>query len=59
MSKEYEGELLRDRKKGELLKNKLPEGEMIVSEGPEGEPLWKKKKRIDEKGNGGVRRINE
>lgn len=59
MSKEYKGKLLRDKKDGELLKNKLPEGELIVSEGPEGDPLWKKKKKINEKDGSDPRTINE
>lgn len=60
MSKEYKGELLRNRKKGELLKDKpLGEGDLIVSEGPKGEPLWKKKKKLNEKGEKEIRPINE
>jgi hypothetical protein len=32
------------------LKDVLPEGELLVSEAPEGDPLWKKKKKLNEDG---------
>lgn len=50
MSREYTGEVIRDKKKGEIIKDLLPEGDLIVSEGPKGEPLWKKKKKLNESG---------
>lgn len=52
MAKSYDKEkYLKDKApSGELLKPILPEGELIVSEGPKGEPLWKKKKKLNEDG---------
>jgi len=58
MAKEYKGTLLKDTIDGEMLKDILPEGEMIVSEGPKGEPLWKKKKKLNEDEEG-PQRLNE
>lgn len=50
MSKEYDKEkYLKDKKtKKDMLEPVIPEGELIVSEGPKGEKLWKKKKKINE-----------
>ena len=58
MSKEYDKEkLLKDKKKKDLLKPSLPEGEVLKTESPEGRPLWvddklneekKKKKKLNE-----------
>lgn len=50
MSTKYKGDMIRDIPEldSPLLKNKLPEGEMLVSEGPTGNPLWKKKKKLNE-----------
>jgi hypothetical protein len=48
MSKKYKGDLIRDIPNGELLKDKIAEGDLLVSEGPKGDPLWKKKKKINE-----------
>jgi len=46
--KKYDGEILKDKIDGELLKDETPTGDLIVSEGPKGEKLWKKKKEINE-----------
>ena len=44
----HKGKLLRKRKiKGKLLKDEI-DGELLKDEEIEGDPLWKKKKRIDE-----------
>jgi len=48
MSKELKGNLIRDIPDGEMLKNEQREGDLLVSEAPEGDPLWKKKKKINE-----------
>lgn len=48
MSKELKGNLIRDIPDGEMLKNEQREGDLLVSEAPEGEALWKKKKKINE-----------
>jgi len=50
MSKEYEGgrEILRDTLDGDMLSDERKEGDLIVSEAPKGDPLWKKKKKIYE-----------
>ena len=58
MSLNYNGELLKDKKKGDVLGNIIPEGEMIVSEGPKGNPLWKNKNTLNEK-NGEKGILNE
>lgn len=49
MSIEYKGDMIRDIPSGKLLKKKpLPEGELLVSEAPTGDALWKKKKKLNE-----------
>ena len=58
MSKEYDKDkLLKNKKKGDLLKPNLPEGEIIKSKKLKGRPLWiddelneekKKKKKLNE-----------
>lgn len=49
MSKEYNNnDYLNKRSNEEVLKPKVPEGDPLISEEPEGEPLWKKKKKINE-----------
>ena len=49
MATEYDGPIIRDLPlDGKPLKNVLPEGDLLVSEGPEGDPLWKKKKKLNE-----------
>jgi hypothetical protein len=58
MAKEYKGTLIKDKVDGEMLKDILPEGDMIVSEGPKGEPLWKKKKKLNEEEEN-QQRLNE
>ena len=47
MSTEHKGNLIRDIPDGKLLKDEV-EGDLLVSEAPEGEPLWKKKKKLNE-----------
>jgi hypothetical protein len=41
-----------------MLKDQLPEGDMLVSEGPKGDPLWKKKKKLNEQ-DGENNQLNE
>lgn len=48
MSKELKGNLIRDIPDGEMLKDKVAEGDLLVSEAPTGNPLWKKKKKLNE-----------
>jgi hypothetical protein len=51
MSTENKGEKLNEpvySRTGKLLNRPLPEGELLVSEAPTGNPLWKKKKKINE-----------
>jgi len=36
----------------------LPEGDLLVTEGPEGEKLWKKKKKLNEAGEE-IKSLNE
>lgn len=51
MSTEQKGEKLNEpvfSRTGKLLNRPLPEGELLVSEGPKGDPLWKKKKKLNE-----------
>ena len=51
MSTEHKGNMIRDiPHEGKPLKDVLPEGELIVSEGPDGDPLWKKKRKLNEDG---------
>lgn len=52
MSLQRKGSMIRDipTYDGEMLKDRLPEGEMLVSEGPKGDALWKKKKKLNEDG---------
>lgn len=60
MSTEHKGDMIRDipdLDKKKMLKN-THEGELLVSEGPKGEKLWKKKKKLNEK-SGGVKTLNE
>jgi len=49
--KELKGKYLTDDPKGDMLQDVLPEGELIVSEAPKGDPLWKKKKKLNENDN--------
>ena len=50
--KQYEGELLKDKKKeGEIIKDEK-EGKLLGDVLPEGDPLWKTKKRLNEKEEG-------
>ena len=52
MATERKGNYLKDKKlDGEMLKKLIPEGDLLVSEGPDGEPLWKKKKKLNEDGS--------
>jgi len=51
MTTQLKGDMIRDIPKGDMLKNRLPEGEMLVSEGPTGNALWKKKKKLNENDN--------
>ena len=50
MSTEHKGNMIRDiPPDGEMSKPRpLGAGDLLVSEAPEGEPLWKKKKKINE-----------
>ena len=51
MSTEKKGEQLNEpvfSKTGKLLNRPLPEGELLVSEAPTGNKLWKKKKNLNE-----------
>lgn len=48
MSTEYKGNMIRDIPDGKMLKDKVAEGDLLVSEAPEGDPLWKKKKKLNE-----------
>lgn len=50
MSTEHKGNMIRDIPDGEMLKNEIIEGDLLVSEAPTGNPLWKKKKRLNEEG---------
>lgn len=61
MSTEHKGEEMNEpvfSKTGKLLRGKLPEGDMLVSEGPKGEKLWKKKKKLNED-DGSTKTLNE
>lgn len=58
MSTERKGNMIRDIPDGKMLKDKLPEGDLLVSEGPTGNPLWKKKKKINEEDDKAVK-LNE
>lgn len=49
--KELKGKYLTDKQKGDMLKDKVAEGDLLVSEGPSGDPLWKKKKKLNENDN--------
>jgi hypothetical protein len=48
MATQHNGEYLKDKIDGKPLKDVLPEGDLLVSEGPKGDPLWKKKKKLNE-----------
>jgi len=48
MSTEHKGNMIRDIPHGEMLKDTVAEGELLVSEAPNGDPLWKKKKKLNE-----------
>lgn len=48
MSTEHKGNIIRDIPDGKMLKDIVAEGELIVSEAPNGDPLWKKKKKLNE-----------
>jgi hypothetical protein len=48
MSKEYKGDMIRDIPDGKMLKDEKQKGDLLVSEAPNGNPLWKKKKKINE-----------
>jgi len=52
MSTEHKGNMIRDIPDGEMLKDKVAEGDLLVSEGPKGDPLWKKKKKLNEEEEG-------
>jgi hypothetical protein len=61
MSTEHKGKELNEpvfSRTGKLLNRPLPEGDLLVSEGPKGEQLWKKKKKINEE-NGKSNTLNE
>ncbi len=58
MATEHDGEYLKDTLDGKPLKNVLPEGDLLVNEGPEGTPLWKKKKKLNE-GDSEEKMLNE
>ncbi len=47
MSTEHKGNMIRDIPQGEMLKDKVTEGELLVSEAPTGNALW----RIDTRKN--------
>lgn len=47
MSVKRNGDLIKDIPDGKLLK-KEEKGDLIVSEGPKGNPLWKNKKKLNE-----------
>lgn len=48
MTVKYKGELLKDKKKeGELLKDEV-DGELLKDKVLEGDPLWKDKKKLNE-----------
>lgn len=51
MSTEHKGKMIRDIPDGEPLKDVLPEGDLLTNEGPDGLPLWKKKKKLNEDGS--------
>jgi hypothetical protein len=54
MSTEHKGNSLNEpvfSKTGKLLNRPLPEGDLLKTEGPEGDPLWKKKKKLNEDGS--------
>jgi hypothetical protein len=51
MSTEKKGEKLNEpvySRTGKLLNRPLPEGDLLKTEAPTGNPLWKKKKKINE-----------
>ena len=48
MSIEHKGNMIRDIPKGSMLKDRVAEGDLLVSEGPTGSKLWKKKKKLNE-----------
>jgi len=48
MSIEHKGNMIRDIPKGSMLKDRVAEGDLLVSEAPTGNPLWKKKKKLNE-----------
>lgn len=47
MSTEHKGNIIRDIPDGKILKD-VTEGDLLVSEAPNGDPLWKKKKKLNE-----------
>lgn len=57
MSKELKGDIIRDIPKGKMLKDEY-DGDLIKTEGPDGKPLWKKKKKLNEQGEE-IEQLNE
>lgn len=61
MSTEQKGNTMNEpvySRTGKLLNRPLPEGDLLKTEGPEGDPLWKKKKKLNE-GDGKEQMLNE
>ena len=50
MTIKHKGNILKDEPDGPLLKDEKADGDLLKSEGPQGNPLWKQKKRLDENG---------
>lgn len=51
MSTEHKGETMNEpvySKTGKLFNRPIAEGDLLVSESPKGDPLWKNKKKINE-----------
>ena len=48
MSTQYKGDMIRDIPDGKMLSDEKKEGDLLVSEAPTGNPLWKKKKKLNE-----------
>ncbi len=57
MSREYKGNMIRDIPDGPMLKDEH-KGDLLKTEGPDGEPLWKKKKKLNEE-DGEPQQLNE
>ena len=57
MSTQHKGNMIRDIPKGPMLKDDH-KGDLLKTEGPEGDPLWKKKKKLNEE-EGEPQQLNE